>query len=201
MVKKRKKRNIKLVLQGDHLQLGTILSDEEKEYIEATYGDTFLPLSTPYKKLNFNNHIFTKVLRTTDKVFQACLEVVRYGQEERYTKCLQWLNKRNVPAPKGIPVVTTTNKSVEKINMEELALNPNRLFELRPTISGKYNIKNCPVDEVVYLKEGSPVITLVNSSEGNFSNGSFGYVDQVVVGEGIYINFVASGETHFCTYV
>lgn len=196
--KKRRRRNIKLVLQGDLLQLGAILSDEEKEYISHKYGSYFLPESSVYKNMGFKTHIFTKVMRTKDKVFQAALDVIRYGEERRYDKCLQWLNKRYQPAPEGIPVVTTTNKKVDEINRRELEKNPNPLFTLKPKISGKYNIKNCPVDEVVYVKVGSPVLILINDNiEGKYFNGTFGYVSKVVVGEGLYVDVVSSGETVF----
>lgn len=194
---KRKSRKIKLVLQGDVLQLGSILSDEEKGYIKNNYGDEFLPLSKPYQALKFSNHIFSKVLRTSDKTFQEALNVLRYGMSNRYKRCLMWLNKRYQPAPSGIPVVTTTNKKVDEVNQQELAKNPNPLFELHPVIIGDYNIKNCPVDEVVRLKVGSSVISLVNDEDGNFSNGSFGYVEQVVVGEGVYVHFTAKDATYF----
>lgn len=196
--KKRKRRNIKLVLQGDLLQLGTILSDEEKEYISKTYGSYFLPESSVYKDLGFKTHIFTKVMRTKDKVFQASLDVLRYGESHRYERCLQWLNKRYQPAPEGIPIITTTNKKVDEINQFELEKNPNPLFELQPRITGNYNLKNCPVDDIVYLKEKSPVLILINDTqEGKFFNGTFGYVSQIVVGEGIYVDVVSSGETVF----
>lgn len=196
--KKRKKRNIKLVLQGDLLQLGAVFSKEEEiEYTLANYGDTFLPNSNIYKEMGFKTHIFTKVLRTTDKTFQAALEVIRYGQTERYARCTQWLNQRFVTPPEGVPILTTTNKKVDEINYQELMKNPNPLFELTPVIKGDYEMKDCPVDPIVRVKVGSPVITLVNDQEGKFHNGSFGHVTQVVVGEGVYVKLAVNDEEVF----
>ncbi|MCP3683188.1 MAG: AAA family ATPase [bacterium] len=195
---KRKKRNIKLVLQGDFLQLGSVITKQEEiDYMREVYGSEYLFESNVFKDLDFNVHIFSKVLRTNDKTFQACLDVVRYGQEHRYDKCLQWINKRWLQAPEGIPVITTTNKMVDKMNMESLQRNPNPMFELRPTVQGKYDMKNCPVDEVLYLKVGAPVICLKNCNEGNFFNGSYGHVTDIVVGEGVYVRLASNGREVF----
>lgn len=196
--KKRKRRNIKIVLQGDHLQLGSISSDEEKEYYIKTYGSDFLPESSIYKELGFNTHIFSKVMRTSDKTFQAALGVMRYGEEQRYDKCIRWLNQRFQKAPDNCLVVTTTNKKVEEMNERELAKNPNQLFELTPIIRDDYDIKDCPVDAVVRVKVGSPVLILVNDNEENkYHNGSYGHVTQICVGEGVYVRLALNDEEVF----
>jgi hypothetical protein len=195
---KRTERNIKIILQGDQLQLGAITSDREKDYMADTYGDYFLPTSEIYIDFKFNTHIFSKVLRTKDKVLQSCLEVLRYGQKERYTKCIQWMNQRFVTPPDGIPVVTTTNDKVDRMNEIALAKNPNRLFELHPTITGNFDMKNCPVDKVVRVKIGSPVLILINDTyEQKYFNGSFGYVENVIVGEGVDVKLASNGDVVF----
>lgn len=196
--KKRKRRNIKIVLQGDMLQLGGISDDEEKEYYRRVYGSDFLPESNIYKSLGFNNHIFTKVLRTSDRTFQAALSVMRYGEKERYPKCVKWLNQRFITPPEGIPVVTTTNKKVDELNEKELQKNPNTLFELKPIIKDDYDIKDCPVDPIVRVKVGSPVLILINDNiEFKYFNGSFGHVSSIAVGEGVYVILSQSGEEVF----
>lgn len=194
---KRKKRNIKLVLQGDFLQIGAVMSDEEIEYMRNTYGSEQLFESSPFLEMNFSKHIFSKVLRTTDKTFQACLDVIRYGQVHRYEKCLQWINKRYKPAPPNIPFITTTNKKVQEANNRLLKENPNQAFTFYAHTKGRYDIKNCPAEEVITLKKDCPVISLMNCKEGNYFNGSFGYVTMVVPSEGVWVKFVASGEEHF----
>ncbi len=199
--KKRKRRNIKLVLQGDLLQLGSVITkDDEIQYMREQYGSEQLFESTVFNEMSFSVHIFTKVLRTNDKVFQAALEVIRYGQEHRYEGVLRWLNKRCVPAPNDALMITTTNKQVDVLNKKALALNSNREYKLHATLSGDYNMKNCPADEVIVLKEGLPVITLTNCQEGNYFNGSYGHVSSVIVGEGVYVKFAATGEEHFVPY-
>ena len=195
---KRKKRNIKLVLQGDFLQLGSVITKQaEIDYMREVYGSEHLFESNVFKELNFNVHIFSKVLRTNDKTFQACLDVVRYGQEARYPRCLDWINKRWLKAPEDIPVITTTNKMVDKMNMESLNKNPNPMFTLTPEVSGRYDMKNCPADEVLYLKVGAPIICLRNCPSGTFFNGSYGHVSSVSVGEGVYVILASNGQEVF----
>lgn len=197
--KKRKKRNIKLVLNGDLLQAQSIMSEEERKYTIEKYGNDFLPLCNIYKELNFKNFVFTQVMRTHDRVFKAALSVLRYGEEDRYDNCLKWLNKRYIQnPPKDIPIITTTNKKVNEINESCLSKNSNMLFTLYPEITGEYDIKNCPVDPILKLKEGCPVLILINDFEfGQYFNGSFGYVDQITIGEGIYVKLSPSGRTVF----
>lgn len=197
--KKRSKRNIKLVLIGDLLQLPPVITKEEEiEFILSEYDDTFLPRSSIYKEMGFKTHIFTQVLRTTDKTFQAALDVIRYGQSERYERCLAWLNRRFVKdIPDGIPIITTTNKKVDEMNERELANNPNPLHELRPVLRGTYDIRDCPIDPVVRLKVDSPVIVLVNDQEGRYHNGSFGHVVRVVHGEGVMVKLKLTDEDVF----
>ena len=195
---KRKKRNIKLVLQGDFLQLGSVIKEQaEIDYMREVYGSEYLFESNIFKQLDFNVHIFSKVLRTNDKVFQACLDVIRYGQEKRYNGCLNWINQRWLQPPEGIPVITTTNKMVDKLNKESLDKNPNPLFTLTPKVTGSYDMKNCPVDEVLHVKVGAPVICLKNCNSGTFFNGSYGHVTSIVVGEGVYVRLSSNGDEVF----
>lgn len=195
---KREARSIKLILQGDFLQLLPVIDDRhEKPYLRQKYGSELLFESKPYKDLKFNVHVFTNVMRTNDKVFKACLDVMRYGQEDRYPKALQWVNKfyrSNIP--EGLPFITTTNKKVDIANEAAVNINSNPAYEYVAEISGKFNMKDCPASKRLILKKGLPVITLVNSPEGLYSNGSFGYVEDCLE-DGCFINFPATGETHF----
>lgn len=199
---KRKKRDIKIVLQGDFLQLGSVYTkDEEIQYMRDNYGSEYLFDSEPFKSLNLNVHIFTKVLRTSDKVFQAALEVVRYGEKHRYEGVLKWLNKRFKTPPKNALMIATTNKEVDKANQRAMMLNSNPEIKLTAEVSGDFDIKSCAADQVISLKVGCPVISLMNDSEeGNYFNGSFGHIESIYVGEGVVIKFEHSGESHMIPY-
>ncbi len=201
--KKRLARNIKFVIQGDLLQLGAVITKQEEiDYMRAEYGSELLFESSIFKEFDFSTHIFTENKRASDKTFQAALDVLRFGQEHRYDGVLKWLNKRFVRAPEGCLKVATTNRRVDELNREALQSNPNREFRLKAIVEGKYDIKNCPADQELVLKVGMPVISLMNDNEGggNFFNGSFGHITDIIIGEGIMIRFVHSGEEHLVPY-
>lgn len=200
--KKRAKRNIKLILQGDLLQLGSVITKQEEiDYMRSKYGSELLFDSTVFNELEFSTHIFTENKRSSNKVFQAALDVLRYGQEHRYDGVLKWLNKRHVKAPEGCLKVATTNKRVDELNREALQSNPNPAVSIKAIIKGGYDMKNCPADQEIVLKVGLPVISLMNDGEdGNFYNGSFGHVTAIHVGEGVLVKFLHSGEEHMIPY-
>ena len=150
--------------------------------------------------MDFNVHIFTENKRANHKTFQAALDVLRFGQEHRYEGVLKWLNQRYVEAPVGCLKVATTNRRVDELNREALMNNPNPLVTLRATVKGNYNMKNCPAEDVLELKIGLPVISLLNDQEGNFFNGSYGHITYIIVGEGVMVKFVHSGEEHLVPY-
>lgn len=196
---KRKQRNIKLVLQGDLLQLGSVISDnKEKQYMEEHYGSSEIYDCAIYERMNFNTHIFSKVLRTKDKVFQSALEVIRYGQDHRYNNCLKWLNTRYSPdgTPKDAIRVTTTNAEVYRANEKALSENPNFTFTLKGELTGEYNLKNCPVEKDLVLKVGMPVITLINDQDENYFNGSYGHITEIIDGTGVYVKFQSTGKEY-----
>lgn len=199
--KKRGKRNIKLILQGDLLQLGSVITKQEEiDYMRKEYGSELLFESSVFNEIDFNTHIFTENKRTGDHVFQAALDVLRYGQEHRYGGVLKWLNKRYLKAPEGCLKVATTNRRVDELNREALDSNPNPAVKLKAVVEGDFDIKSCPADKDIVLKVGLPVISLMNSEEGNFFNGSFGHVKSIVVGEGVVVEFLHSGEEHLVPY-
>ena len=192
---KRKQRDIKLIMQGDFLQLLPVLNQQDKTYLTKKYGSHFLFDSKPFKRLNFTVHNFTKPLRTSEKTFQECLNVMRYGQDDRYQNCIKWINKRHSwTLPEGLPLVTTTNKRVDEANAQAVKINPEAPFKYKAKITGEFNMKDCPVDENLVLKKGLPVITLVNTDF--YSNGSFGYVEDCL-SDGAFVYFPATDETHF----
>ena len=194
---KRKQRKIKLILSGDLLQLLPVLKDQDKGFLQRKYGSHFLFESTPFKSMNFNVHTFTKVLRTKDKILKSCLDVLRFGQEDRYEGCLKWLNKRYVRnIPEGLPFITTTNKKVDEANEKALAANPNPPFKYTAKVTGDFNMNECPVDKHLVLKKDLPVLCLINHEDGDFSNGSFGYVNECL-DDGVFVDFPATNETHF----
>lgn len=187
----RKRRDIKLILVGDFLQLPSFCNNDEKSYMQNFYGSEYFFKSYLFEQMGFKIANMVQVMRTDDNTFKAALDAMRYGEEQRYVRLCQWLNnvmyKRNIP--KGLPVMSARNDVAEKANELALSQNPNPEFVYHTTVSGEYSIKNCPAGECVILKEGALVMTLVNDLENEeYQNGSIGEVT-LATSDGVYILF------------
>lgn len=199
--KKRSRRNIRLLLVGDPAQQITITDSELKKGLKERWGSHLMFDSTVWSRFKFTYCVFDKVERQSDHIFKACLDVIRYAQEERYPKCLAWLNKkvdRNYTSDKL--VLAATNKTASRINNEVLNRNPNPNVTFTGRISGKFDMRNVLVDKQITVCLGLRIMTTVNDNiEGKFVNGSQGVVTEIIEGYGIQVLF-DNGESHFLEY-
>lgn len=199
---KRSKRNIRFLLVGDVLQRPPICDKVRKRLLVEKYGHWLMFRTKLWKEMDFTGHILTENKRqdTTnkeDKFFAAALKAIRYGEEERYPKLLQWLNKRvNSKYDKTSMYLAPTNSMVNSYNAQYLARNPNDKMTFNAVLSGKFDMKECPVEWELTLAQGVEVITLVNDQENRWQNGSNAVVEMMTT-EGCYLKFDHSGETHF----
>ncbi|AUR89265.1 P-loop containing nucleoside triphosphate hydrolase [Vibrio phage 1.121.O._10N.286.46.C4] len=195
--KNRGKRDIKLILVGDLLQLGTIVSEEEKQYFTEHYGSHFFFKSDAFKRMEFKTVYLNEVKRQKDKTFMQALDVFRYGNTDRMFKLINWLNKQcySTKVPTDVPRICSFKSSVASFNTAALNRNKNELFVFTPDIEGTfdYNEDTCPIDEELEVKVGMIAMTLTNDLEGRYQNGSHGIVTDLSA-EGITIKFHHSGE-------
>ena len=192
--KKRRERQIQLILCGDTLQLGCVVGGDIRPYLEDTYGSALFFKAKAFKELDFKVCLLDEVKRQEDKVFKAALDVLRYGNTDRIDKCIAWFNRqyKGLP-PKGLPLLSATNKVVDRENQKALDLNPNDSGVYTAAITGDYDIKNCPIPYELELKVGLTVMTLINDQEGRYMNGSLGIVEDMT-GEGVYVKFSHNNE-------
>lgn len=195
--KKRRERDIKLILVGDLLQLGTIVNEKEKEFFTDRYGSHFFFKSKAFKEMGFKTVLLSEVKRQNDPTFMAALDVLRYGNEDRIFRLMQWLNKQyTTKPPTNIPRICATKKAVKSFNDQALDKNPNELFCYTPSIEGDFEYEdNCPVDYELEVKEGMIVMVLVNdpSEDNNFQNGTVGILTQAT-SDGVWIKLNSTGE-------
>lgn len=198
---KRKSRNIRLLLVGDSAQQVTIADDELQLELQRRWGHHLMFKSEVWKRFDFQVAVLDKVERQKDKVYMACLEVIRYNQKERFNKCLPWLNTLYNPNydPDQL-VLAATNKTVDKINQIALSRNPNKKVLFKGNITGKFNMKDVLVKKDITLCEGALVMLANNDREGRWVNGSRGVVTDIIHGEGVWVEF-SNGDTHFVEYL
>jgi ATP-dependent DNA helicase PIF1 len=194
---KRNSRKIRLLGVGDPLQVGSVLIGNDKPYLQKTYGSHLMFRSSVWKVFNPTVTVLQETERQKDKVFKASLDVLRYGQEERYDGALKWLNKRvNYNYKKDAFTISTYVKTAEQVNQRVLHNNINPKMEFRAIVSGKFNMKDHAVEENITLCEGLECITTVNSQEGEYSNGSSCTILSMTV-EGCWCYFPHSGKEIF----
>lgn len=194
---KRQKRNIRLLLVGDPAQQITITDKQLKSDLKDRWGHHLMFRSQVWARFNFKYAVLNKVERQKDKVFKACLDVIRYYEEDRFLKCLRWLNKNysSMP-PKDKLVLAATNKTVDRINEGFLQQNPNRKTNFYGMKNGKFNMKDLLVKDHFVACVGRKVMTVNNDKEGRWVNGSVGIITDVVVGAGVTVEF-SDGNVEF----
>lgn len=192
---RRPARNIQIILMGDLLQLPCVLAGEEPRLTMDRYGTTLFFKTKAFGTMKFRVVYLDKSQRTKDEEFKKQLECIRYGDWDNMPEALDYFNERVVKAPDDIPSVYTRRKEVDAANMAALKYNTNPCGEYEAEIEKEYDMENCPCDAKLYLKVGMPVLTLINHSDGIFSNGSTGVVMNITE-EGVYVRFSHSDETH-----
>lgn len=186
---KRKQRNIQTILIGDILQIPPVLSGYELEYTLEKYKTPHFFMTDLFKEMDFEIVFLNQVMRQKDQEYKDMLNILRYGIKDQYKEVCDYFNKQvKYPLPKDVTLLTPYNKMVDKANDEALKRNLNPCGVFEATVTGKYNMRDCPVDEIINLKVGLPCITVVNHPEGLYQNGSSGVIHDLTV-EGAFVKF------------
>ena len=197
---KRKKRDIRLLVVGDSGQQVTITDNDLEVELKERWGHHLMFKSSVWERFNFQYAVFDKVERQSDKVYTACLDVIRYAQTDRYQKCLSWVNQRYNPNyDVDQLVLAATNKTVDKINQSAIERNPAEKVTFYGKKTGKFNMKDVLVKQDITLCKGALVMTVNNDRDGRWVNGSRGVVTDIAPDEGVWVEFT-NGETHFVEY-
>ncbi|AGH32234.1 helicase [Vibrio phage 11895-B1] len=194
---KRKRRNIRLLGVGDPAQQITICDEDLQEEYAKRWGHHLMFKSDVWERFDFTYAVLDKVERQKDPIFKACLDVIRYNQEDRFERCLAWINKRvNTRYPSDRLVLAATNKTVDVINNKVLARNHNKKHTFYAKIDGNFNMRDVLVKDKVTLCKDLKVMLINNDQEGRWVNGSIGVITDVVDGLGVDVQ-LSTGETHF----
>lgn len=194
---KRKRRDIRLLAVGDACQQVTIANEDLVAELKERWGHHLMFKSSVWKRFDFTYATLDKVERQNDKVFKACLDVIRYYEQDRFDKCLKWLNRRvSSRYPSDRLVLAATNKTVDITNAKVLAMNPNEKVTFYANLKGTFNMKDVLVKDKFVACVGLKVMTVNNDIDGRWVNGSTGVIQGVVQGMGVEVLF-SNGETHF----
>lgn len=165
-----------LIVIGDFFQLPPVVTKTEKKVMQTYYPEAtgmYAFEGDYWDKMNFTSIVLSKLIRQQDPEFIRHLNEVRMGN----TDGLQYFNNNCIGAfRKENITLCPTNAQAQKINLERLHAirGSSRIFVA--DYDGDFRPNDSLVDEVVELKEGCRVMSLINEPNGLYYNGSLGTV-------------------------
>lgn len=175
--KDRGQKPIQFVVVGDFFQLPPVITENDKiallEHYKIDINRGYAFQSPFWKHLNFKNIILTDVVRQQDRLFSNLLTSIRYGDSRALYDIKRYSSRQYID--KSI-YLCGMNKQVNEKNEYELDAidSDEKLYE--STIIGDVKETDKMTSDYLYLKVGARVMTIVNSREGLYCNGSLGTV-------------------------
>ncbi len=127
---------------------------------------------------------FNKIYRQSDETFIQLLNEVRHNNISN--ESMQLLNSRYDPwfelnNDDGYIFLTTHNYASDKTNAAELAKLKQKLYAFKAEITGEFNEKFYPADELLELKIGAQVMFIKNDKDKakRYFNGKIGIVTEI----------------------
>lgn len=188
---------VQIVMFGDLFQLPPVVTDDDlKQYFEIHYGGHYFFNAHVWNQADLKVVELKEIFRQKDEGFRQILNAIRDGNIDE-----QILSKLNIRATMPIPedpivTLSTTNKSVNKINNYFLSQLDNTVYEYKAEISGRLEPSAFPTEEVLNFKKGAQVIFLKNDKEKRWVNGTLGTVHSLSEKS---IEVRTGGETHSVT--
>lgn len=171
-----------MIFIGDLYQLPPIiekeLSDVYTKYYKTPYffsADVFSLMSLPYINLE-------KIHRQSDPEFIDILNNIR--ERKNLSTTLARLNQNvaynfNEIKEGETVVLSTTNEKVREINSFFLSKINSEAYSFNAFVSGDFDSKSFPTEEVLTFKEGSKVMFVKNDPEKQYVNGDIGIITRI----------------------
>lgn len=170
---------VQVVLIGDPFQLPPIVRQEEQHILMECYRNRFFFGSNVWKEAEFECVELKHIYRQHDPKFIALLNRVRTGQVSGEDHVL-FRRRRHLPLDTdGFITICTHRANVDEMNRREFEKVPGPEFEFNADVDGVFPERNWPVDEVLRLKVGVPVMFLKNNRDMMVVNGTIGKVVRV----------------------
>lgn len=166
-----------IIMLGDVGQLPPVVTDwSEREFLEANYNSNpFFFASSAYRRGNFKYIELKKHYRQTNQEFCSVLD--RFRDYTFTDSDLDYINSRVIDDAEfynegDFIYLASRNDTASRINKTWLDILDGKLYTFHAQKKGK-KLKSRLAD-VLEVKEGSLVSTIVNHSDGEYFNGSQG---------------------------
>lgn len=184
---------VQVIMFGDLHQLPPVVTAQERGILESLYRGPYFYNANVFREKGFRVVELTKVFRQSDERFVNILNNIRdYKLTQDDMEMLEEIRSKersNDFSSKYIHICSL-RKDVDKINAEMLGT-PTHSYTA--TLKGKFNPASMPCDNVLNLRIGARVMTLVNDKKHRYYNGSLGEV--VALTDNTVTVLLDSGET------
>ena len=180
---------VQMIFIGDLFQLPPVIaSDVERQMFNFTYETPFFYSAHCLAGLEIKYVELHKIYRQTDIHFLQLLDQIRTKSIDYET--IRLLNRSNCnsffkpPPGENYITLTSTNRTAQRINEEELSKINGRSYHFEGIISGKFDKRALPNDQHLTLKEGAQVMFIKNDTHRRWVNGSLGkivYLDEDIL--------------------
>jgi len=192
---------VQVLYIGDLLQLPPVAINEEWELLKDFYRSPFF----------FDAHVIQqspplyielkKIYRQRDDAFISILNNIRNNccTETDLAHLHQYYKPDFTSSQKeNFITLTTHNEKAVAINNAELRKLPGKLYQFKAEISGEFNDRSFPAEDVLQLKKDAQIMFIKNDTGENrkYYNGKIGTIDSISE-NGIQIKF--PGETNLLT--
>lgn len=166
---------LQILFIGDLLQLPPVLPDSELSMINLYYDSPYFFSARALRDDPLIKIELKTIYRQTDKLFIKTLNNIRNNTpNDQDFELLQEIYRPldEYEKVEGI-IISTHNKTVDRINSQELEKLETQLFTFKGELKGEFNEKNCPTDIELLLKVGAQVMFVKNDAkpEKRYYNG------------------------------
>ena len=175
---------VQLLLIGDLYQLSPVAKANEWDLLSRYYDHVYFFSSQAFNRIDLTGIELKKVYRQEDENFIHLLNKVRDNQLDE--SALDQLNMQVDEGFKaedrdGCIVLTTHNRTADRINQDKLDAIHETVHDLNADISGEFSEQTFPTFPRLSLKKGAQVMFLRNdtSPEKLYYNGKIGRVESI----------------------
>jgi hypothetical protein len=175
---------VQVLFIGDMFQLPPIMPDQEWSLLSQFYKSVYFFDSHVMQQFPPVHIEFRKIYRQSDERFIHVLNEVRHNNLS--DEGMQLLNSRYDPwfelnNNDGYIFLTTHNYKSDATNTTELSRLKGTSYSFKAEITGEFNEKAYPADELLELKVGAQVMFIKNDKEKikRYFNGKIGVVTKI----------------------
>lgn len=184
------KKKIQLIVVGDFFQLPPVMTRTDRRILEQMWNYDFEEgyafATKTWQKLNFRNITLTTTIRQKDPIFSEILNAIRQGSYYGVKNLQQMASKE---WQKEAIYLCGTNNEANEFNEKKLDELKTKEHIMYATIKGRVNKNDKPADDILKIKEGARVMSVVNDFNGKYQNGSMGNVTKIISSKKIKIKF------------